>query len=119
MNNTQLKGGQDEMKNIVRTLGLAALLALSNGCKEQREFVIEEPTVEQIGETVSITGYLNRKQTNFVVPSKEFTKGAYSTWRDYPSAGRTKPYIEVKDDFFNPDVKLWEPYMPSTIYLTR
>ena len=55
-----------KMKNLVRTLSLATLLAISNGCKEPREFVIEDPNVKNTGDIVIISGYIDRKQTVLV-----------------------------------------------------
>ena len=105
------------MKNIVktlRTLGLAGLIALSSGCKEPKEFVLEEPSLRDMGGSAYVDGYVDRKYTNIVVaPLYNLTFDSFSTWRNYPSAGRTKPYAEVKEDFLGiSHVKLCKPYQP-------
>jgi hypothetical protein len=100
------------MKNIIRTLGLAGLLALSSGCKDSREYAIDEPSVDNNGKTVLISGYTDGKQVSFYIPTNKYSEERFSTWRNYPSAGKTREYMTVTEGIFGTNAVLHKPYTP-------
>lgn len=99
------------MKKTIQKLGLVGLLGLAlAGCKEPREYIVEKPEIDNGPHTLVVKGYVDRKEVKFSkLYNWDFFEVDESTWRDYPSAGRTEPYAVVKEDSFGTHVTLHTP----------